>query len=195
MQNKNWIKFEWIKFQTWRLKTGPLSYFEIMEQSSRGSLYSASSVEQQTIDRLCLSSNKAQTEDIRFLVFSSGNGERLIYQANKDSWAAVFGEEMPCQREIGNGVIFFSNILMTYEVQRDVKHKSVVNSHILHGKTKKKKWENLFQSECSSFAKFSTCQNLPILGHCTSDSECNLCNLCNLCLLWLLIWIERSEAC
>ena len=42
------------------------------------------------------------------------------YRAYKDIWAAVYGEELPCEREAGNRVdafavaVIMDNILLTY---------------------------------------------------------------------------------
>jgi len=69
-----------------------------------GSPSSANSAARQTIDLLHTSSNKEQPEKISFIIFSSGKGERLVYQAYNGSWAAVLDEEISCQRDAVNQV-------------------------------------------------------------------------------------------
>ena len=45
---------------------------------------------------------RKQMEEISFVIVCWGDGKRLVYQVYKDSWAAVCGKEMACQKEGGN---------------------------------------------------------------------------------------------
>ena len=82
------VKIKTTTSELLNLKMAFYCYFKTVEQTSSRSLSSASFTAWQTIDLPLTSSHKEQTE-IGFVIFCSGNGERLSYQAYKDSWTAV----------------------------------------------------------------------------------------------------------